>query len=94
MIDAIRKATKLSVARPQLPNETRREPLRNSATREAIMAHPAAAIPMAYKTNVASKAVFRSFRPLCISEGQSISERLICRGPISSSWFRTVLISK
>jgi hypothetical protein len=35
------------VARPQLPNEIRRDPCRNKATRDARIAHPAAAIPMA-----------------------------------------------
>jgi hypothetical protein len=63
MIDAIRSAAKLSDARPQLPKEMRREPLRNKATSAAIIANPAAAIPMAYRTNVASIAVLRALRP-------------------------------
>ncbi len=64
IIDATNKATKLSEARPQLPNEMRREPFMNSAMREAMMAHPAAAMPIAYKMNVASRAALRSFSPL------------------------------
>lgn len=47
MIDAMSSATKLIVARPQLPNEIRRDPCRKKATSDARMAHPAAAIPMA-----------------------------------------------
>jgi hypothetical protein len=47
-----------------LPNEMRREPFMNSAMREAMMAHPAAAMPIAYKMNVASRAALRSFSPL------------------------------
>ena len=34
-------------ARPQLPKDTNREPERNSAIKEAMIASPAAAIPMA-----------------------------------------------
>jgi hypothetical protein len=94
IIDATKKAMKLSDARPQFPKDMRREPLRNSATRAAMIAQPAAAMPIAYKTKVASNAVLRSLRPSWISDGQSMSERLIWRGPISSSLFRTVLISK
>ena len=47
MIEATSRARKLMVARPQLPNEIRRDPCRNKATRDARIAHPAAAIPMA-----------------------------------------------
>ena len=94
MIDAIKKAMKLSEVRPQFPKDIRREPLRNSATIAVIMAQPAAAIPTAYTMNRASKAPLRALRPSWISDGHSISERLRCNGPISSSLLSTVLISK
>ena len=47
MIEAMRSERKLIVARPQLPKDIRRDPCKKKATRDARMAHPAAAIPMA-----------------------------------------------
>jgi hypothetical protein len=47
MIEAMSSVTKLIDARPQFPNDMRREPCRKNATSVAIMAHPAAAMPIA-----------------------------------------------
>jgi hypothetical protein len=46
-MEAMSSVTKLTDARPQFPNDMRREPCRKSATSEAMMAQPDAAMPMA-----------------------------------------------
>ena len=63
MMDATSSAAKLRDARPQLPKDMRREPFINRATSAAMIANPAAAIPIAYNTKVASIAVLRALRP-------------------------------
>ena len=43
---------------------------------------------------MASRAVLRALRPSWISDGQLISDKFKCRGPISSSWFSCLEMSK
>lgn len=47
MMDETSKARNERDASPQLPNEIKREPCRKNARSAAMIAHPAAAIPMA-----------------------------------------------
>jgi hypothetical protein len=94
MTEAMIKQVAAIEAMPQFPKDMIRELARRRARREAKMASPEAAIPMIYSTKVASRAMLSLFRPSWISEGQSMSERLMCKGPISSSSLSGVTRSK
>jgi hypothetical protein len=95
MIDAMSIAAKASDARDQLRKwKSSLDVRRKMARRDVKMARPAAAMPMQYRTKVASRVVESVSRPSWMEEGQEMSLRLRWKGPTESSSPRMVLMSK
>lgn len=94
MMEAMRSARNDMEASPQFPREMSREPRKKKAIRAAMMAQPAAPMPIQYRTKRASMAMSRSFRSCWILLGQSISERSRCSFPSSSSFSSCWVILK